>query len=391
MRWLLRITAEGLSLESASDRRHTVAFEDGDGELAQRGPSLDSAPRFACVADVELLLRRFVSHRAAMQTLRQAVRTVDCTVQTLQLRDDQVIRLAAIQIAAWRLLLVAPPPAPLLPVFYFKGAAKEGSSDADSAEEKGSPKESSKPASSSNDSAKVPIDWKLAFSDGPAVKGFVSMFERPDGKPAKELKPDGNGQHKLDGFWRHDPYAVTLRGTVEVSGKLEDADGKGIKDAKITVEPVYDDAVTVVTDGGGSFKVKGFVEEEEFDVFISAGGIAIEGKLQDEDGKAVAGASLLLLLDGGSLLAVETGSDGTVNVPGRLPGEGFAVEVVGVSPGFAAEGQFVDEDGKPVAGASARLLFDGGLTVTVASDGAGKFKVPGLLPQEGYSLEFLGR
>jgi hypothetical protein len=358
MRWLLKASVDGLSLEPA--------------------------PSFSNAADVELLLRRFSTNRAAMQTLREAVRTVDVAVQTLLLRDEEIIRLAAALIVAGRLTLVPPQPAPLFPVFYYKGGAKE-----DKGEE--SQPESSKPADSSNDTAKVPIEWELVFSDGPAVKGFVSMFEGPDGKPAKELKPDGNGHHKLDDFWRHDPYAVTLRGTVEVSGKLEDADGKAIKDAKITVEPAYGDAVIATTDGGGTFKVKGFVEEEEFDVFISAGGVAIEGKLQDEDGKAVAGASLVLLLDGGSLVSVETGKDGTFTVPGRLPGEGFAVEVVSVSPGFAAEGQFVDEEGKPIAGVSARLLFDGGLTVTVASDGDGKFKVPGLLPQEGYSLEFLSR
>ena len=93
------------------------------------------------------------------------------------------------------------------------------------------------------------------FSDGPAVKGFVSVFEPPEGKPPQELKPDGGGHHKLDDFWRHDAYAVTLNGTVEVSGKLEDADGKAIKDAKITIEPAYGDAVIATTDGGGAFKV----------------------------------------------------------------------------------------------------------------------------------------
>jgi len=357
MRWLLKASAASLSLEPA--------------------------PSYSSAGDVELLLRRFSTNRTAMQTLREALRCADVSAQTHLLRDEEVIRLAAAQIVAGRLTLIPPQPAPLFPVFAYKGSAQnDPQSDA--------PPEASQTSDSTNDSAKVPIEWDLLFSDGPAVKGFVSVFEPPEGKPPQELKPDGGGHHKLDDFWRHDAYAVTLNGTVEVSGKLEDADGKAIKDAKITIEPAYGDAVIATTDGGGSFKVKGFVEEEEFDVFISAGGIAIEGKLQDDQGKAVAGAALRLLLDGGDLVPLETGADGSFSVPGRLPGEGFSIEVVVIKPGFQAEGQFVDEDGKPVAGASARLLFDGGQHVSVMSDAEGKFKVTGILPEEGYSLEYIG-
>ncbi len=345
---------------------------------------LDLAPSYKSVADAELVLRRFALDRAAMQTLREALRCADVSVQTHQLRDEEVIRLVAAQIVAGRLKLLPPQPAPLFPVFYYKGSAQN--------ESQGDEKQpADEQASSSNDSAKVPIEWELVFSDGPAVKGFVSMYEGPDGKPAKELKPDGGGHHKLEDFWRHDAYAVTLNGTVEVSGKLEDADGKPIKDAKVTVEPVYGDAVLCTTDGGGAFKVKGFVEEEEFDVFILAGAIPIEGKVTDEKDKGVAGAVLRLLLDGGDLLAAETGADGSFSIPGRMPGEGFSIEVGDIKPGFAAEGQFVDEDGKPVAGAAARLLFDGGLHVGIVTDGDGKFKVEGILPEEGYSLEYIGR
>jgi len=358
MRWFLKASADSLSLEPA--------------------------PSYSNSADVELLLGRFATNRAAMQTLREALRCADVATQTHQLRDEEVIRLVAAQVVVGRLTLVPPQPAPLFPVFYYKGSAEnDGSSD--------KPEEKNQTSESKNDSAKVPIEWELVFSDGPAVKGFVSVFEPPEGKPPQELKPDGQGHHKVDDFWRHDAYAVTLRGTVEVSGKLEDAEGKPVKDAKITVEPVYGDAMIVMTDAGGTWKVKGFVEEEEFDVFIQAGGAAIDGKLTDEKGQAVAGGELRLLLDGGDLVSVSTGADGTFAVPGRMPGEGFSIEVVDVKPGFVAEGSFVDEDGKPVAGASARLLFDGGLNISVVSDGEGKFNVPGLLPEEGFSMEFLGR
>lgn len=358
MRWFLKASADSLTFESALS--------------------------YSNVADAELLLRRFAVNRAAMQTLREALRCADVSAQTHQLRDDEVIRLVAAQIVAGRLTLLPPQPAPLFPVHFYKGSA-QNESQGDEKEPK------DEEANSKNDSAKVPIEWELVFSDGPGVKGFVSMYEGPDGKPAKELKPDGGGHHKLDDFWRHDAYAVTFKGTVEVSGKLEDAEGKPIKDAKITVEPVYGDAVICTTDGGGAFKVQGFVEEEEFDVFISAGAIPIEGKVTDEKGKGVPGAALRLLLDGGDLISAETGTDGSFSVPGRMPGEGFSIEVADIKPGFAAEGQFVDEDGKPVAGASARLMFDGGRHVGIVADADGKYKVEGILPEEGYSLEYTGR
>ena len=382
MRWFLKASADSLSLESAP-----TFIKAGDVELLLRQFSDDQTAkqtlRNSKAEDVELLLRRFSIDRTAMQTLREALRRAGVSAQTHLLRDEEVIRLTAAQIAAGRLTLIPSQPAPLFPVFFYKGSAQnDPQSDA--------PPETSQTSDSKNDSAKVPIEWELVFSDGPAVKGFVSVFEPPEGKPPQELKPDGGGHHKLDDYWRHDAYAVTLNGTVEVSGKLEDADGKAIKDAKITIEPAYGDAVIATTDGGGAFQVKGFVEEEEFDVFVSAGGIAIEGKIQDDKGKAVAGAVLRLLLDGGDLVSVETGADGTFSVPGRLPGEGFSVEVVDLKPGFLAEGQFVDEDGKPVSGASARLLFDGGHHVSVISDADGKFKVTGVFPEEGYSIEYMG-
>ncbi len=183
------------------------------------------------------------------------------------------------------------------------------------------------------------------------------MFEPPKAKPPQELKPDGGGHHKLDDFWRHDAYAVTLNGTVEVSGKLEDADGETDKDAKITIEPPYGDAVIATTDGGSSFKVRASAEEEEFDVFVSAGGIAIEGKIQDDQGKAVAGAVLRLLLDGGDLHGA-FGNRGSFTVPflgaGPTSVRDFPSKWSTSKPAFQAEGQFVDEDGKPVAGASKR-------------------------------------
>jgi hypothetical protein len=184
---------------------------------------------------------------------------------------------------------------------------------------------------------------------------------------------------------------VTLKGTVEISGKVEDADGKPVKDVLILVEPVYAESVSIKTDGGGAFKAKGFVEEEEFDLTIVSSGVKITGKFVDSDDKPVTGVKGQLYLDGGQMVSLDTGTDSKFTVSERLPDEGFTVCVEHLDPGFAAEGKFVGEDGKPVAGVQALLRLDGGGQVTVTSDDTGKFKVPGLFPGEGFSLEVLGK
>ena len=83
------------------------------------------------------------------------------------------------------------------------------------------------------------------------------------------------------------------------------------------------------------------------------------------------------------------GADGKFAIPERLPDEGFTVEITSFNPGFAAEGKFQTEDGKPAAGVTARVRLDGGGELTITSDAAGKYRIPGLFPNEGYSLEVL--
>jgi len=181
MRWFLKASADSLSLLPELSYGSVA-----DMELQLRRFATDRAamPSYGSVADVELQLRRFATDRAAMSTLRDALRCTNAITQTHQLRDEEVIRLVAGQIIAGRLTLVPSTPAPLFPVFFYKGSAQNESKDEPAPEE-------SKTSESKNDSAKVPIEWELLFSDGPAVKGFVSVFEPPEGKPPQELTPDG--------------------------------------------------------------------------------------------------------------------------------------------------------------------------------------------------------
>ena len=97
MRWFLKATPDGLSLELA--------------------------PNYSNAGDVERLLRQFSTNRTAMQTLREAIRCTEASAQTQLLSDEDVFRLAAEQIVAGRLTLIPDQPAPLFPVFFHKGSS----------------------------------------------------------------------------------------------------------------------------------------------------------------------------------------------------------------------------------------------------------------------------
>ncbi|HPH28484.1 MAG TPA: carboxypeptidase-like regulatory domain-containing protein [Pseudomonadota bacterium] len=338
--------------------------------------------RFSGLNEAEVFLRRFARDAGAMQTLRHALQALDMPTQLHHLREEEVLQRVAGLLYTGRLQLASAQAAPRYPVVWFKGAAKNDASEPEKAKESDE--------SQKNDSAKVPMEWKLEFSDGKAVAGFVSLWEPPN-RAEQKLEPDGTGGFKKDDFWRHDAYAVTMRGTVEVTGKVEDSDGKGVDGVEILIEPVYGSPISVKTSGGGTWKAPGLVKEEEFDLTLRAAGAKIEGKLVDSDDKPIAGADLRLQLSGGQSVSVQSGSDGTFKVEDRLPSEGFSIELTQLNPGFFAEGCFEDEKGKPVEGVSARLLLDGGGTITVSSGKDGKFKAAGVMPGEGYSLEILSR
>src|SRR5262249_41903993 len=109
--------------------------------------------------------------------------------------------------------------------------------------------------------SRAPVDWKLVYPDSKPVKGFGSLFQGPGDDSPQELTPDGGGHHMIGGYMKDDPYAVELRGTVKVKGKVQDAEGKVVKGARVDIERAYGPPVSLLTDGGGAFEAKGFVEE----------------------------------------------------------------------------------------------------------------------------------
>jgi hypothetical protein len=235
--------------------------------------------------------------------------------------------------------------------------------------------------------SRAPVDWRLVFSDGKPVKGWKSLFEPPQNEKPKELTPDGQGRHQIGGYMKDDGYQVTIIGTVAVKGKVQDPEGKAVAKARVTIERAYGDPVEVWTDGAGAFETKGFVEEEELAVAVVRGTAQAEGQFVDEEGQPVAGVRAILRLERGDAVQVQSGKDGKFKIEGLVPGEGYSLEVVECPA--AIEGRFIDEKGKPVSGVAAVLHLDGGRHVPVQSNEAGKFKIDGLLPGEGAALEIL--
>jgi hypothetical protein len=173
---------------------------------------------------------------------------------------------------------------------------------------------------------KVPCEWTVQWSDGKPLKGFKSKFESPKGA-VLDLTPDGQGHFKADGFDKGAPYAVSIIGATTVTGKLQDEDGKPIADAKVTIDRTFGDSIDVTTDAGGNWKLAGFVEEELFDVTITEVKVKAEGKFVDEKGKPLAGVSALATLDSGREVYITSDSDGKWKIEDMMPGEGFVLEV----------------------------------------------------------------
>src|SRR6185295_233704 len=97
--------------------------------------------------------------------------------------------------------------------------------------------------------------------DGRPVKGFSSQVAPPGGAKDEELSPDAAGGHTHGEFDQDAPYHAAVVGTTPVRGKVVDADGKGVANAKVRVERAFGESVEVETDGSGGFTAYGFVEE----------------------------------------------------------------------------------------------------------------------------------
>ena len=259
------------------------------------------------------------------------------------------------------------------------GQAAKGKSD--EAKKKDQKQQQSKPEQQKKEEPKkANAQWKIELADGSSVSGVKAKYAGPGGD---EEKTGSSGTKS--GLMEGDEYALTLEGTITVQGKLEDPDGKAIAGAKLHIERTWGPGADVVTDGSGGFKVEGFIKDEPYEISIVALDKKVSFKLEDEDGKAIAGMKVSVSQDEGITVEGTSDASGKVEVEGLWPGEPYDV-VITETPKVTFK--LVDDDGKtPRAGVSVRVTGDGGLTVDTSSDSSGKVEIEGLMPGETFNVE----
>lgn len=232
---------------------------------------------------------------------------------------------------------------------------------------------------------RAPAKWNLVYDDGRPVRGFRSRLTRATAEKEQDVSPDGQGQHEIVSMEEDEGFSVVPTGTEELSGQILDHEGKPMSEAQVQIARAFGPPVEVVTDGSGRFKMKGLLEEEPFEAVVHYPGTSMEGRFIDEKGKPVA-VSAALWLDQSRIVELPVAADGRYKLAGR---KGDTYELLFVACKLAAEGRFLDEVGRPLPAVRARARLSGGRVLEVTSDAAGCYRIPGLMPEESYSLEVI--
>jgi hypothetical protein len=221
--------------------------------------------------------------------------------------------------------------------------------------------------------------WKIELADGTAVQGVKAKYAGPGGDEEK-TGSSGNKSGLMEG----DEYGLTLEGTIKVQGKLQDPDGNAMPNAKLHIERTWGPPSDVTTDGSGAFSVEGFIKDEPFEITIVSIDKKVSFKIEDEDGKAVAGLKVSVSQPEGITVEGTSDASGKVEVEGLWPGEPYDVVVTEVPK---VSFKLVDDNEKPKAGVPVRVTGDSGLTVDASSDSGGKVEIDGLMPGETFNVE----
>jgi hypothetical protein len=159
--------------------------------------------------------------------------------------------------------------------------------------------------------------------DQSSVGGLKSQYDGGGGN--KDL--DG-GSGSVPGVDQGADFSITLQGTVTVSGKVTDSDGKGVAGVKVHVERAFGDPIDVETDSSGTWKAEGFVKDEPYHAHVVSVKSKAEGTLVDENQRPMAGVQAILRGDAGTVKHFTSDAQGKYSVEGLLPGEGYHIEVV---------------------------------------------------------------
>ncbi len=234
----------------------------------------------------------------------------------------------------------------------------------------------------------VPATWNLVYEDGRPVQGFRSRLARPkdSAQEESELHPDGQGRNELQAMDENEAFSVTPVGTQRASGTVKDSEGKPLAGAKVEIVRAFGPEIVVVTNGGGTFEAKGLLLDEPYEVVVHPPDPDGKGRFTDEKGKPVP-VRAAVWLDRRRVIDLPVGEDGTYTLRDRPTGDTY--EVLFVASLLEAKGRFVDERGAPIAGLHLRARLSSGRSVEAISKSDGSYSLPGVMPDETYSLEIL--
>ncbi|QNP90821.1 carboxypeptidase regulatory-like domain-containing protein [Corynebacterium lujinxingii] len=262
--------------------------------------------------------------------------------------------------------------------------------------------------------------------DGLRPGKYTVLIEADGYEPVEQSVKIGPGESKHLNV----PGLVAMPGSI--SGKVVDESGHAVSGATVTLTGPDGTPRTVQAGSDGSLNVDG-LRPGEYTVRIEAPGYepveqtinigpgeskhlnvpglvakpgSISGKVVDESGHAVSGATVTLTGPDGTPRTVQVGADGSLNVDGLRPGEyTVRIEAPGYEPveqtinigpgenkqlnvpGLVAKpgsisGDVIDDDGNPVAGATVTLTGPDGTPRTVQVGADGSLNVDGLRPGE---------
>lgn len=234
----------------------------------------------------------------------------------------------------------------------------------------------------------VPAKWNLVYADGRPVQGFRSRLARArdNTQDEQELHPDGQGRNELAAMDENEAFAVTPVGIERASGTVKDSEGKPVARAKLTIIRAFGPEVTALTSGGGTFEAKGLLQDEPYEVVVHPPDPDARGRFVDEAGKPVP-VRAAAWLDRRRVVELPVGADGTYKLEGRPTGDAY--DLLFVSSLIEAKGRFIDERGVPIAGLRLRAHLSSRRCVEAISGNDGSYSLPGVMPDEAYSLEIL--
>lgn len=232
----------------------------------------------------------------------------------------------------------------------------------------------------------APAKWNLVYEDGSPVQGFRTRLARAKEKDEQDLHPDGQGRNELQAMDEDEAFAVTPVGTQVASGAVKDADGQPVKDAKVEVVRAFGPPITVLTSGSGTFEAKGLLTDEPFEIVVHPPDPAAKGRFVDEKGGPVP-VQAAVWLDRRRVEELAVADDGSYALRDRPTGDAY--DVLFVASRLEAKGCFQDERGLKVAGLALRARLSSGRSVETLTQLDGTYRIPGVMPEETYSLEIL--